>query len=1149
MADNRQEKQDATGTSQHEANSTAGTGPERLNESIHSLSVSLNDRIETLAGQLRSKWQAGKRVPVETLGPLFDLVAQHEEQLLDLIYHEILLREEFGETPKLDDFVQRFPKHTERLQRLFAIHGAIEDDWPDEELSEASEDHSSLEPVIVAESSNDSPSDAIGITPRDSGDSDKAARWPRRSKQRAPEPPPGYELQEELGRGGMAVVFRAKQQILNRTVAIKMLLAGGVASKEMLARIQQEAQAVAQLQHPGIVQIFEVGEHHGLPWLALEYVAGGNLQEWLKGQPLPPLEACRIVEQLALAVQFAHERGIVHRDLKPANVLLTERPEHDLLSRTVAMDGSRSDRSSIQNSWIVKVSDFGLARVLGSRSDLTATGQVIGTPSYMAPEQAAGQADDATPAQDVYSLGAILFELLTGRPPFRGATLFDTLEQVRSDEPVPPRRLQPRVPRDLETICLKCLEKKPERRYATARELADDLRSVQAGESIRARPVGALEKLWKSIRRSPGYSTLILIIVLLLVTGFGGILIENNRANQREADAREQRDRAIRLSLVASRERDEAKRLRELAEMQTAAVETQRLAADAARSDAVIARQQAEDNLQQALTAIDSLARLGIELRQTPLQQATSRRILDETLRLYDQLEKSHGNSSRLRVSLASTLIRAGEIRAVLRENTRANELLTRATSVLDEELMASPDDMELLGLSAWANWVHANSLKDTGHPQDALAAYQKGLASHDAALKLMPDHASHQRDKANTLTNICAVLTTLNRAPETLPLYEESISLLRTARQKYPTDRSISSELALALHDQSQVLRAIKGKDAATPPFEEAFQIREELYQQNPKNFGNLHMYSRLFVTKGFLLQQGGDPAAAAEQFGRAVELISTVAASYPSVFEYQRDLISARGYQIDAFLAAKNLPDALPVWKSLGDQLIQVRSSFPNERQIVSRMQEWMEGLAEHLAEQGDTASAARYWRAATEGSLWLVSPAAEVADQPVTEGQRASWSNNTAWFLAVKPAEDSSIPQAEQLKKAEELASFAVRTTPDSSNYCHTLAQVYYESGRYEEAKKLLMTAIEIDRKKYPPVNGADGDAVQTANGLKPTPEHQNPQHFSLLAMTLWQLGEKDAAKEIVERLPDLSQTYSRSVPQDRRFIALAKKLVAM
>ncbi len=1148
MADKRQDNQNgaAAGSSQHSASRT-GTGPERLSESVHSLSASLSDRIETLAGQLRSKWQAGKRVPVESLGPLFDLVAQNEEQLLDLIYHEMLLREEFGESPKLEEFVQRFPKHTERLNRLFAIHGAIEDDWPGDELSHELKDDSSFEPVIVPEGSPTPESDVAEVTPRDSGESDRTARWPRRSKQRAPEPPPGYELQEELGRGGMAVVFRARQQILNRTVAIKMLLAGGVASKEMLARIQQEAQAVAQLQHPGIVQIFEVGEHHGLPWLALEYVPGGNLQEWLKGQPLPPMEACRIVEQLALSVQFAHERGIVHRDLKPANVLLTERPDRDFLSRTVAMDCSRSDRSSIQNSWIVKVSDFGLARVLGSRSDLTATGQVIGTPSYMAPEQAAGLADDATPTQDVYSLGAILFELLTGRPPFRGATLFDTLEQVRSDEPVPPRRLQPRVPRDLETICLKCLEKKPERRYSTAKQLADDLHSVQAGESIQARPVGVFEKLWKSVRRSPGYATLILIIFLLMVTGFGGILIENDRANQREADAREQRDRAIRLSLVASQERDEAKRLRELAEKQTAAVETQRLAADAARADAVQARQQAEDNLKQALAAVDSLARLGIELRQTPLQMATSRKILDETLRLYDQLEKSHGNSSRLRVSLAAALIRAGEIRAVLRENTRSNELLVRATTVLDEELKASPDDMELLGLNAWANWVHANSLKDTGHPQDALASYQKSLASHEAALKLNPDHAGHQRDKANTLTNICAVLTQLNRTPESLPLYEETIAILRAASQKYQADASIASELALALHDQSRVLRTIKGREAATPPFEEAFRIREELYRRNPRDFGNLHMYSRLFVTQGFLLQQNDDPVGAAEQFGKAVELMTTVAGSYPSVFEYQRDLIANRGYQIDALLSAKKLSDALPVWKALGDQLIAVRSAFPNERQIVFRMQEWLEGLSEYLVEQGDTAGAAKYWRAAADSSLWLVSPAAEVADQPISESQRISWSNNSAWFISAMPMVEDPALRKEQLKKAEELASFAVNAAPENSNYAHTLATVLFESGRYPEAKQQLLKAIELETKKATASGPAEA-ANQSGVGLNPIAEHQKPQYYALLAMILWQLGEKDAAREIAGRLPDLSNSLTRTAPQSRRYIRLAKDIVA-
>ena len=241
---------------------------------------------------------------------------------------------------------------------------------------------------------------------------------------RAPHPTlPGYEILGELGRGGMGVVYQARQVRLNRAVALKMILAGQHAGAEAAARFLAEAEAVAKLQHPNIVQIFHIDEHAGHPYFEMEYVGGGSLADRLDGTPRPPREAARLVETLAGAMAEAHRQGVVHRDLKPGNILLT--PEG-----------------------VPKVADFGLAKLLNVESGLTRTDSVLGSPSYMAPEQAEGKTKEVGPAADVYALGAILYELLTGRPPFRGATVLETLQQVKTAEPVPPSRLVPGLPRD-----------------------------------------------------------------------------------------------------------------------------------------------------------------------------------------------------------------------------------------------------------------------------------------------------------------------------------------------------------------------------------------------------------------------------------------------------------------------------------------------------------------------------------------------------------------------------------------------------------------------------------------------------------------------------------------------------------------------------
>jgi WD40 repeat protein len=350
--------------------------------------------------------------------------------------------------------------------------------------------------------------------------------------------PPGYEVMRELGRGGMGVVYLARQTALNRTVALKMILAGNHAGEDDLARFLGEAEMAAGLRHPNLVQVHECGRYQGLPFFSLEYVAGGSLAERLQDGPLPPTQAACVVEQVARAMAHAHDQGVVHRDLKPANVLL-------------------------EPGGAPKVTDFGLARRVASGSGVTATGAVLGTPSYMAPEQAEGKGKQAGPTADVYALGAVLYECLTGRPPFRGPTPLDTLLQVVGNEPVPVRRLQPGVPRDLETICLKCLQKESGKRYATAEALAEDLRRFEAGEPIAARPVGALERGWRWCRRNPLVAALLGTVaatMLLAAVVSAGFAVQAEQARKKEAARAETEAQAKRDAERQKQDADEARR-------------------------------------------------------------------------------------------------------------------------------------------------------------------------------------------------------------------------------------------------------------------------------------------------------------------------------------------------------------------------------------------------------------------------------------------------------------------------------------------------------------------------------------------------------------------------------------------------------------
>jgi hypothetical protein len=374
-------------------------------------------------------------------------------------------------------------------------------------------------------------------------------------------PPPSevgdYEILAEVGRGGMGVVYKARHRSLQRLVALKMVLAGEFASPSQELRFRLEAELAARVQHPNIVQVYEIGSYEGLPYLALEWVEGGSLASRLDGKPWPPVEAAGLIETLARAIHVAHGEGVVHRDLKPANILLPK-DERGRMKDEAGRENRRFSFSPHPSSFILpKITDFGLAQPAGGGMTLTQTGFLVGTPGYMAPEQAGGRRALVGPATDIYALGVVLYQLLTGQLPFQGDSTLEVLRAVTFDEPVRPRRLQPRLPRDLEAITLHCLEKKPGGRYPNALALAEDLQRFREGKQVTARPVGAAARLMRACWRRPLVALLLALLVVSLFGGLAGVtwkwLEANEQRDLANANAR-QAERNAQESLDEKRE-------------------------------------------------------------------------------------------------------------------------------------------------------------------------------------------------------------------------------------------------------------------------------------------------------------------------------------------------------------------------------------------------------------------------------------------------------------------------------------------------------------------------------------------------------------------------------------------------------------------
>jgi serine/threonine-protein kinase len=630
----------------------------------------------------------------------------------------------------------------------------------------------------------------------------------------------GYEVLSLLGQGGMGVVYKARQIRLNRLVALKMILSGPQANPQELTRFQIEAEAVARLQHPHIVQIYEVGEQEGRPYFALEFVDGGSLERKLDGTPLPAARSAALVETLARAMQYAHEHGVVHRDLKPANVLLTP-------------DGTP------------KITDFGLAKRLDTDTGQTQTGAIMGTPSYMAPEQAAGQAKAVGPAADVYALGAILYEAITGRPPFKAASVLDTLEQVRTQEPVAPVRLQPRLPRDLETICLRCLEKEPQKRYGSALALAEDLRRFQAGEPIEARPVGTGERVVKWARRRPTAAALVAVSGLAVVSLLLGGLAYQVRLRRALEEAQHERQRAETYFVKAREAVDEL--LTEVGD---------ELLADVPHLEP-LRRSLLEKALKQNQWFLQ-------ERSGDPIVQREAARAYGRNARLYEWLGKSGPAEEALRQALAvhQQLVEAqpGEPRARL-------------------ELAASYDSL-------------GNLLGVTGRVAEAEDAFNKALALCQPLVQGSPDQPSHRAHLAKTLQHRAILHARAGRLDQTKTDLVEALALLErptTAIPEAEGDRSLKAKVSINLgnlyHQTGQLIEA----EAA---YEKGRNLLQSLVDERPEARRYRSDLAASCNNLGYLYHATSRPEKAGSVYRQAIAIRTQLTRDFPLVFGYAVDL-----------------------------------------------------------------------------------------------------------------------------------------------------------------------------------------------------------------------------------------------------------------
>jgi eukaryotic-like serine/threonine-protein kinase len=884
-----------------------------------------------------------------------------------------------------------------------------------------------------------------------------------------------YEIQKELGRGGMGVVYQARQVTLNRPVALKMIKAGVLADHAELQRFQNEAEAVALLDHPGIVPVYEVGEHDGQRYFSMKLVEGGNLADQLASMKDNPRAAATLLAETAEAVHHAHMRGILHRDLKPANIL-------------------------VDTAGHPHVTDFGLAKRVEGDVEMTASGAILGTPAYMSPEQAHGRRGSITTATDVYGLGAILYAMLTGKAPFGGSSVMDTLDAVRTRPPEPPKKFNVHVPRDLETICLKCLEKDPRRRYSSAHELAADLNNWLDSRPITARRVGASERAWLWCKRRPAIAALSAATLLAVVVGAAGMFAVQVNANTNLRSANDSLDKAngelktSNIALVKQRTRSEVR--------EAQAIDAVKRFGDVVSKNAELKNNPTLETLRKELlkeplgffeslrtslqadgdTKPESLARLAsaaFDLAHLSEQIGNKQDALAayrESASIHQRLANADPSSSKPRRELAHTLYNMSILLRATGQQAEAIKACETATGIQTELSEAQPTSADLREDLANSRNALAGLLSDAGKQAEALKLYELARSAFSELSLAYPTVSRLRSSHARVCLNIGIIFKDSGKRAEALKYYEEALAIRRQLVDNDPESIPYRDELAQSLINFADQQRVAAKRTEALESYASARAILEKLVLISPSDTEIQYNLAISCMNVGTLQFEMGKPAEALTALDIARETLQKLVDGNPAVIDFRRTLALVCINRAGALVASGKNAEAIPFAEEALAIQRKLAAEHPEKPDLASDMGLTLYNLARLDVDAGRLEEGRARMRSAVEwqGKALAANPA-----NPTY--RRYQVAHLTGLILVSRKLVDANgAAEAERelakLKASdpatialdERLAAIAKGARPKDNAERLALAQRSYDTKRFVAAARLWAEALDTDPK---------------------------------------------------------------------------------